>query len=268
MKKNIILSIYIILICFTYNKGYSQTVDDIVARHLLAIGGSQNQAALNSIIMQGIVTVNANNQTQQIPLTVYRVENQGFRMEATFNDKMGYQVMTPTNGWSYFPFQGMPSPVAASAEDVKKSQSDLDITDDFYHYQTKGTSIALLGTEKINNVNCYKLKLIESDGTEKAIDMSIISYLIVQDITKRTIDSKDVITKSVYSSYQLVSGIMFPFVINQSGFGVIHFNTIQVNVPIDPSLFVVNVPNNNQNNQDQGNQNQNSQGDQDSQDNW
>ncbi|MDI9357522.1 MAG: hypothetical protein QM528_01085 [Phycisphaerales bacterium] len=227
---------------FSSNQTNQPLIEQIVERHNTAMGGLTNLKNLNSVVMTGSVTVTVDKKTQTIPLSLYRLQDKAFKLEVTFNGKTGYQIMTKTEGWSYMPFQGQTNPQPASADAVEKSQDELNLHDDFFGYPENKVKLEFLGVQTINNQVCYKVKSKSTGDLEKAYYIDTTSYLTVKEFTKQKVDGKDVVTENSYSDFRLSDGVMFPYNINQVGFGNIHFDKISVNVPIDESIFKVVPP--------------------------
>src|ERR1700722_15533480 len=133
--KNIRFSILIaalILDSFSVAKG--QTADEIVQKHIAAIGGLENWQKLSSVKMVG--SINAGG--AEIPVTITNLQGKAQKIEFTVNGMTGYQIVTNTDGWTYSPMSGQQTPQAMKAEDVKQSQSDRNIQGSLIDYKTKG----------------------------------------------------------------------------------------------------------------------------------
>lgn len=67
--------------------------------------------------------------------------------------------MNTTKGWNFLPFQGQATPAELTADQVKASQSQLDIQGPLLNYKEKGSQVELAGQEKVDGKDAYKIKL-------------------------------------------------------------------------------------------------------------
>ena len=91
---------------------FSQTADEIIEKHLTAIGGKEKLMLLNTSVSEGNLSV----QGMDIPIKISQVHGKAQRVEITVMGMTGYIIITSTNGWTYLPFQGQAAPEAMPAE--------------------------------------------------------------------------------------------------------------------------------------------------------
>src|SRR6187401_648105 len=92
---------------------FSQTTDEIVKKHIEAIGGKDNWAKVKS--MQTEMTMKANG--AEIKVTIFQVDKKAMRQNIALMGMEGYSILTNTEGWSYMPFQGQTKPEPMTADD-------------------------------------------------------------------------------------------------------------------------------------------------------
>src|SRR5579864_7872556 len=86
----------------------AETADEIVNKHIDAIGGRDAWKKINSIRMSGTVTA----QGTEVTVTFTAVHGKGVRQDVSLMGMNGYNFVTPTEGWSYMPFAGQQKPEA------------------------------------------------------------------------------------------------------------------------------------------------------------
>lgn len=211
----------------------AQSLDAVVSKHLDALGGADNLRKINSLVMKG----NINQGGTKIPIVMTVINKKAFRVEFTFNGMTGYQVLTDTAGWGLNPFQGQTKAEPMTADQVKKSQDELDVHDEFLDYKDKGTTLEDLGTDDVEGTEAYKIKVTLKSGKEKTLYISKDNYLTIRQTEKTEINGKEIESTSDYSNYKKVENIMLPFSINNSLQGPVDIDTIEINPTIDEGLF-------------------------------
>src|ERR1039458_1895769 len=113
----------------------AQTADEIIKKHVDAVGGLDNWKKINSIKLTGSM----NQGGTEIPIVITTLNGKGYRMDMTMNGMANYSILTPKNGWMYFPIGGQKTPEAIPDDIVKESQDELDVMmDALIDYQAKG----------------------------------------------------------------------------------------------------------------------------------
>jgi len=225
------MSFMLLLGSFTAVK--AQTADDIIKKHLDATGGVQNWKKVNSIKMVGSVNV----QGQKIDMVFTTVNGKGARQDINIGGMANYSILTPTAGWQYYPVGGQTKPEAMTAEDVKEGQDELDIQGPLVDYQAKGNKVEYLGKDDVEGTECYKLKVTFKSGKEETMYLDATNYYQIRSIQKATVNGKEVEQTINYSNYQkLPEGIVYPMTVGSEQ-GAVTFTSVEVNKPVDESIF-------------------------------
>lgn len=207
----------------------AQTVDEIVAKHVAAMGGSEKLNSLKSLKQEMTMQVMGTD----LEATSTIVAGRGMRMDVKAMGMTITQAIDGNSGWMLNPMQGGAEPLPMPEEVMKDAASQLDLTGPLYNYQAKGNTIELQGTEKVGEGNAYKLKVQSKSGVEQTHFVDTGNYMIVKSITSQG----DVI----YSNFQMVDGVKFPFAseINnpQMGKMLMTMKKVTVNPTIDESIF-------------------------------
>ncbi len=212
----------------------AQTADEIVQKHIAAIGGAENWKKLNTVRIKG--TMNAGG--TELPVTVTYVNMKAVKSEYTMGGMTGYNILTTTKGWNYSPFEGATKPEAMTEAEVKESQDQLDVQGDFIDYKQKGRKVVYLGKDDVEGTECYKLKLTFKNGKEETVFIDAATYYEIRIITKEKANGQEVDGVSNYSNYKkLPEGIVFPMSIDLGGGGPMTVKTVEINKPVDESIF-------------------------------
>jgi hypothetical protein len=208
------------------------TAEEIVSKHIQAIGGAENWKKVNTMVMEGSMNVMGND----VDIKVFQENNKGNRVDISVAGMTGFNLITDKKGWNYMPFQGQTTPEPMTEEDVKEAADDLDIQGSLVDYKEKGHTIELLGTEEVEGTECYKLKVNRKNSGEQTLFIDKNSYFVLRSAQKQKAMGQEVDQVSDYSDYKEVSGVMVPFSLSQ-GMGTIVMSSIKINEPIEGSVF-------------------------------
>lgn len=210
----------------------AQTVDEILDKHIAAIGGKEKWLNVKTIVMDGGLKV----QGADVTVKMTAVHNKGARQDISVAGMSGYELYTPTEGWGFMPFQGQTKPEAKTADEVKRNLDELDLQGSFIDYKAKGHTIEYLGKEDVEGTECFKLKVNRKNGGEQTCYFDPTSYMLVRTITKTQAAGQEMEITTDYSDYRDVDGLKLPFNLAQQ-FGNIVFTDIKINTPVDDAVF-------------------------------
>ena len=207
----------------------AQTVDDIVSKHTEAMGGADKLKALKSIKQEMAMQVMGTD----LEATSTVVSGRGLRMDINAMGMTITQAIDGNSGWAINPMQGGSDPVVMPEDAMKEAATQLDLTGPLVNYKEKGNTIELQGTEKVGEGNAYKLKVKSKNGVEQTHFVDAQNYMIVKSVTTQG----DV----VYSNFQTVDGLKFPFASEitnpQVGKMLMTVKKVTVNPTVDESIF-------------------------------
>jgi outer membrane lipoprotein-sorting protein len=236
----------LVMLCFVAAQAQTPaktpTVDEILANYFKATGGLEKWKALKSRTSTGKAFMG-----QEFPIEMYEKSPNKVKMIITIQGtQLIPQAYDGQDAWALNPFQGGKDPVKLDEEQSKELR-DEEFEDDFIDYQKKGHEVTLEGTEEIDGVKCYKVKLIRNKNNPKE-DITEVHFFdaenfvpIVQATYIRTGPAKGQEVRTFLSDYQEVDGLMFPFSIEQKVNGQtamkITIDKVQLNSISDDSIF-------------------------------
>jgi hypothetical protein len=232
MKK---LFAILLLIWGTQAFVFSQSADEIVDKHLAAIGGKDKLRNINSIIMEGKVV------TPQVefPMTFTKVHNKGFRMDLSVMGMDGWIIIRPDSGWMFMPFQGQTKPDAMPADQIKESIDQLDLSTVLCDYKEKGHAVEYLGMDDVEGTECHKLKVTTKSGKTFYYLIDPTSFYIVKQVSKEKAGGKEFDAEIKFSNYKEVEGgYHFPYNMESMN-GPLEIVKVSINTPVDDSKFVI-----------------------------
>lgn len=216
------------------------TVDQIVQKHIEAVGGAGKIKAIRNLKLTGKAQVMGGQIDAPITLIVKRPNS--MRLDMTVQGKTLVQAFDGETAWTINPFQGAAEPQKSSDEDTKAARDESDfIEGSLFDYKAKGNTVELIGKEDVEGSPAYKLKVTKKSGNVQYIYLGVQSFLGVKVTRRRKQMGQDVDIDSMPGSYKPVNGVMVPFTMDQkvAGRPVMQLTVEQAeaNVPLDDAIF-------------------------------
>jgi hypothetical protein len=212
----------------------AQTVDEIIEKHLAAMGGKEKLLQLNTLRMEGNFSV----QGTEIPVTLYQTHNKGQRIELSLMGMTGYVINTLADGWTYLPFQGQTAPEAMPAEAVKESADALDIQNSLLNYAEKGHKPEYVGKEDFEGTECLKVNVAMKGGSIVTMYFDPKTYYMIKQVVKTKATGQEIEQVQTFSNFtKTPEGYVFPLSMTGFGPGDITFTKVEINKPIDEALY-------------------------------
>ncbi len=234
--KHLRIALFTVTSLFALSAG-AQTVDEIVDKHVEAMGGKEKLTSLKSVRTEATMSV----QGMEIPIVTTRVHNVGQRVDISAMGQEGFVITTPTAGWVFFPFMGQSAAEAMPAEQLKAAQDELDIAGLLFNYKDKGYKAELLGKETVDGSEAYKIKVTTGSGFERTFFIDGKTYFISKTTAKGFVMGQETEVVATFSNYKKTDdGFVFPYTIGGAfGQGDLTVTKIEVNKPIDEKIFKV-----------------------------
>ncbi|GAB3279956.1 hypothetical protein GCM10027347_54880 [Larkinella harenae] len=213
----------------------AQTVDEIVDKHVQALGGMDKLKGVKSIYTERSLSI----QGMDIPSKSTVLVGKALRTESAIMGNAFVQVIDGTSGWMIRPASmgGSGQPEDLPAEVVKQQIGQLQPFGPLVGYKENGHKVELIGKEKVNGKDSYHLKVLTKDGqsVEEYLDAS--TYLVNK--IKMTLNGQQ--GEMNLSDYKPVEGIPFAntaeMANEQAGNMVFITKKITLNAPVDEAIF-------------------------------
>jgi outer membrane lipoprotein-sorting protein len=216
----------------------AQTADELVAKNIAARGGLDKLKAVQTVRMTGKMTMGP----MEAPFTLEMKRPKNLRAEFVVQGMTGVQAYDGKTAWFVMPFMGKKDPEVAPADETKQADEQADFDGPLVDYKTKGNTVELVGKEKVEGTDVYKLKVTLKGGEVRYLYLESDSFLEIKTEAKRTVRGNDVEFESSIGDYKEISGLMIPFSIENSPKGSpqkqkITFDKVEFNVPIEDTRF-------------------------------
>jgi outer membrane lipoprotein-sorting protein len=217
---------------------FAQTADELVAKYVQARGGLDKIKSVQSMRMTGTMTTGE----LEVPITMVMKRPNQVRMEFEVQGMTGIRAYDGQNGWSLMPFLGTPDATPITGKELLEFGDQADIDGGLVDYKAKGNTLQVLGKEKVDGADAYKLKLVRKNGDVDTVYLDATTYLEIKEEGQHTVQGtlKDFETR--ISDYRDVEGVKFPFAI-VSGIKdspqkqKLVIEKVELNVPADAAQF-------------------------------
>lgn len=211
----------------------AQTIDEIVSKHIEAIGGQQNWAKLKTMRTESSLKVEG----AEIKFTTSQIDKKCMRQDINAMGMTGYSILNATEGWNYMPWQGHTKAEAITADDVKNAQDELYLQDEFITYKELGKKLEYIGKDDIDGTECHKVKMTGLEGKETTFYIDPSNYYVIKQTEKAVANGKEQENSTFFSDYKkLEEGIVYPMSIS-GPWGEMVITKLDINPKIDESIF-------------------------------
>ncbi|TDW99327.1 LolA-like protein [Dinghuibacter silviterrae] len=218
-------------------KVFAQSVDDIIAKNIDAMGGQDKLATLNTVYEETTSSIMGND----LPAKIWVVNNVGFRMEM---EMMGSKMVTVVNkdkGWMINPMAGSTDPQPLPDEAVKTFARRMTLGGAFFNYKDRGYTATLVGKESVNGKDTYKIKMTKTGEPDATYYVDATTYYVDKSSTTTFMNGQSVEQDIIFTDYKKTpEGFVLPNSYTMElpqGELVTTMTKVVFNQPIDTTKF-------------------------------
>jgi outer membrane lipoprotein-sorting protein len=153
-------------------------------------------------------------QEAQLPFVMKLQRPRKVRLEIQFKGKTALQVYDGTTGWKARPYLNRSDIESYTAEELQAAAVQPDLDGPLVDYLAKGTRVELVGVDKVENHDTYKLKLTTKDGKPIHVWIDCQTFLETKiEGQPRRLDGVDRSVEVYYRDFRDVAGLKIPFVL-------------------------------------------------------
>ncbi|MBI2257820.1 MAG: outer membrane lipoprotein-sorting protein [Flavobacteriia bacterium] len=225
---------------------FSQTAEEIIRKYVEVSGG------INKV--NNIKNFHSSAKVEQMGMTI------PVDIYTTSEGKMLIKVVVQGMEFVQMAFDGKESwgtnfmtmkPEKSSSEESENmKRNSKDFMSPLFNYKEKGYQIEKMSDETVEGVSCFKLKVSKGTLLDNSAEVQNIDYfyidkenylLILQESEITSGEMKGKMEQSVFSDYQEINGVLFPFSmtsrIKDVGGQTIQFDKIETNITLDEKMF-------------------------------
>ena len=224
------------------------------------LGAGGNQRAALPVPIQGrksgqkVALPSRPAEEVQLPFVMELQRPRKMRFELQFNGQTAIQVFDGSSGWKLRPFLNRRVVEPYTTEEMKTASMQADLDGPLVDYAAKGTRVELVGMEKVEDRDTYKLKLTMKDGQAIHVWIDAQTFLEAKiEGQPRRLDGTYHPVEVYFRDYRPVNGLQIPFVLEtkvlpvaQTALGLKDppvpaektiIDTVVVNPKLDESVF-------------------------------
>jgi len=217
----------------------AQTADEIIAKNIQARGGLDKLKSVQTIKSTATMAMGPG---LEAPGMLIQKRGNLARLEFTVQGLTAVQAYDGKNAWQIMPFTGKKDPELMPADEAKEIEETADVDGPLVDYKSKGHQVELLGKEKVEGTDAYKLKVSLKNGDVLTVYIDADSFLTIKEETKRTVRGTEQVVEQSIGDYKDVNGLIIPFAMESGVKGSqerekLTISKIELNVPADDSIF-------------------------------
>ena len=210
----------------------AQTADEIIGKHIEAIGGKEKLSQVKSLYIENSVEIMGN----KAPVTDYLLAGKGFKSETDFNGSKIIQCYTDKGGWAINPMAGGAGAQPMPDEMYQAGKNTIYAGGALTDYAAKGGKVELMGQED----GAFKIKL--TNGTaESFYFIDPATWYLKKTSVKGEMMGQAIDIVTTYSDFKKTDfGIVLPYskTIDMGSFSMPSTITkVEVNKEMDPAIF-------------------------------
>lgn len=224
----------------------AQTVDEVIEKHLAAIGGRAALAKLQSRQMVGTITLSlpTGGEVTGSVEALNAVPNKArtlIKLDLTALGAGPMQIDQRFDGTSGYVLDSMQGdrPITGSQLDNMKSAA---FPSPFLDYQQRGASVELKGKTKVGERDAYELAVKPASGSATRQFVDAETYLPLRMVVGVEVPGMGVLDQTTdFADQRDVDGVKIPFLLKSSSAAqsfTIVITKVDHNVTVDEKLFV------------------------------
>ena len=214
----------------------AQSLEEIVKKHASAMK-SDKLASISTIKVTGKMSTMG----MEMSMVILSKNPNKVKSTISFNGQDIISVYDGEKGYMINPMTGSSNPVELTGEQLQQVQENNSFNNSVVGYFKKG-QLTLEGEENVNDKPAYKLKT-DLQGTPVFLFIDKDSYMLVKTSTTMDQMGSKMGIDSYMTDYVDNNGVIMPkkttTMANGMEASVMTLDNIEVNVPIDDSVFTV-----------------------------
>ena len=235
--KKILLCCLLLTLCASLA---AQTAGQVIDRYITFVGGAGKWKAVRSVVCAGTYNYGG----MEFPFRSFATAPDHYKFIVPFNGKSFIQAYDGSKGWKIDAFNGETQRTVLTGKNARAmmNEADVELESPWINYKAKGHRAELEGTDTVNGVRCYRIRLIRKGGEEETGFFSSEDGALLEKLApSKNTELKNSLLATYYSDYRQVSGLRIPFLSVSKSDGdtilKIILSKVEVNAPVTENEF-------------------------------
>jgi hypothetical protein len=217
----------------------AQTADEIIAKHIQAVGGKDVLSKITSVYYRGTMDVMG----MQGTLKNTTLNGKGMKQDIDMMGSIITNCYNDKGGWSTNPFTGAIAPEDMPEAQYNAGKENIYIGAPFLNYAEMGYKAELAGTDSVDHVNAFKIIMTSPANTSSTYYFDPNTFYLIRSVEQADMQGQMVDNIMKFSDYRATEGYLMPYKIDMDMAGgqfsmTLTVDTVQVNIPVNDSIFV------------------------------
>lgn len=238
MKKHILTIVAAAAVSFS---ALAQTANEVIDKHVAAVGGLDKINAIKTAQYDQSINMMGMDMTAKTTVQV----GQSSRTEVSVMGQQIISVIDGDKGWSINPMQGGPAPVEMSADQVKMSKGNTEVTGMQLAYaKMRNYPTKLVGKEKYQDKDVFNVEVTRPEGiVNYYVDASTYQILGTKAVVNAP-QGQTMEVKANFGDFKQVEGLTMPHKVEITSPALPSAMTTQVtkvtlNPTVDAAIFAM-----------------------------
>ncbi len=179
----------------------------------------------------------------EVPVVIEQKRPNMIRMDVTLQGVTIVQAYDGKTGWQINPMQGRKNPEPLPEEALRQMDLQADVDGSpLVDYKAKGSTAELIGKDKVEGADAYKIRLTLKTGDSMVIYIDAERFLEVKIENRMKTRGTEIESESTVGDYRDVGGLMIAHAMQGGQKGVpqkqkMIIQKVELNVPIEDARF-------------------------------
>jgi outer membrane lipoprotein-sorting protein len=234
MKQRVLFTI--MMAVFAITTSYTQDPQELLDKYFETIGQEN---------LLKVKTLHAKGKAMQMGMEFpFEMMNKRPDKLKTVVEVQGSQIIQVHDGesvWAINPMSGSSEPIDVTGPEADALIENADMDGQLWNWKEKGHQLELEGTEEVDDIEMYVLKLTKKNGNIDHYYLDPESYLVPKMKSKVIMEGSEMEVEVIMSNFQEVNGYIMPFTVEQRMNGqslvTIMFDEVKMDTEMDDAVF-------------------------------